>query len=63
MMQKTKLIDHVRHIIRVKHYSYETEKTYIKCSLAEGIIGGVGGDSGFHLSHEVQLPYSKCCDF
>jgi len=29
-MQKTKLIDQVRHILRVSHYSYETEKTYIK---------------------------------
>ena len=28
-MIKSKLIDRIRYIIRMKHYSYETEKTYI----------------------------------
>ncbi len=28
-MQKPKLLDHVRHILRFRHYSYQTEKTYI----------------------------------
>ena len=28
-MKKSKLLDEVRNIIRIKHYSYSTEKTYI----------------------------------
>ena len=26
---KPKLLDHVRHILRFRHYSYQTEKTYV----------------------------------
>ena len=27
--RKPKLLDHVRHVLRVRHYSYRTEKTYV----------------------------------